>query len=152
MFFSFLQHIESMVWLMFFSFLQRIEQIDTMEELFKELEAPPTTTQSTTTPASGVSPWASDLASLSQSMPQTQTQPMFTVGGTPFSTGQPFPPVSSAQNAFPGASPFGQPQGAAGQPFAQFGAGPQQPAAFGGQPNPFQVKMLECTSVAIKEW
>lgn len=130
---------------------RRIEQIDTMEELFKELEAPPTTSQSATAPVSGASPWATDLASLSQGMPQTQTQPMFTMGGAPFSSGQPFPPAVSQQNAFSmggsnsqpfasGGQPFGsggQPFGAAGQPSSPFGAG-SQPAAFGGQPNPFQ--------------
>ncbi|XP_045159881.2 disabled homolog 1-like isoform X2 [Mercenaria mercenaria] len=135
---------------------RRIEQIDTMEELFKELEAPPTTSQTTpAVPASGGSAWASDLASLSQGMPQTQTQPMFSVGGAAF-PGQPFPPTSSALPG--GGQPFGQggqPFGAAGQPFGgqpaaagqpfggqpagQFGAVPQQQPAPFGQPNPFQL-------------
>ena len=122
-----------------------------MEELFKELEAPPTT--SAPTPASGgTNAWSSDLNSLSQTMPQNQ--PQFSVGGAPFSAAQPFPPqggqaFGQAGQPFgqPGNQPFGQPASQpfgqpANQPFGQPAGQPfGQPAGqpFGGQPNPFQV-------------
>lgn len=115
-----------------------------MEELFKELEAPPTTSQSTKT--SAASGWASDLAGLSQA----QTQPTFSMSGAPFGApqpgAQPFGGAPSQPFGAPG-QPFGQP-GFGGQPAQPFGAPAQpgmgggfqpQPAAFGAQPNPFGV-------------
>lgn len=114
--------------------LQRIEQIDTMEELFKELEAPPTTTQATPAPSS--STWASDLAGLSQ----TQTQPAFSIGGTPFPASQPFPgqPANQFQ---PGTSAFGP--GA-----QQFGVQPNFPPTSGFPPQ--QTPGMQQFQVVIK--
>ncbi|KAL4235740.1 leading edge cell differentiation [Mactra antiquata] len=110
---------------------RRIEQIDTMEELFKELEAPPTTTQAPA-PASSASPWSSDLAGLSM----TQTQPAFSIGGSPFPNNQqpfsagmnnPFPPTSQPFGQPAQAQPFGQPAQSQAQPFGQ----PAQAQPFG---------------------
>ena len=99
-----------------------------MDELFKELEAPPV---STATSSSGSS-WSSDLAGLS-----SPAQPAFTIGGGPLSGGQPFmqQPGFPAQNMQPGA--MNAPFGVAPQP-----GNPMGNPAFGGQPvqvNPFQV-------------
>ncbi|XP_060605198.1 disabled homolog 1-like isoform X2 [Ruditapes philippinarum] len=146
---------------------RRIEQIDTMEELFKELEAPPTTSTTTTPASGGGSAWSSDLNALSQTMTQNQSQSMFTVGGAPFSTAQPFSPQGGqlfsqagqfggqplgqpASQPFgqPASQPFGQPASQpfgqpANQPFGQPASQPfGQPASqpFGGQPSPFQAQ------------
>jgi len=86
---------------------QRIEQIDTMEELFKELEAPPPASSHASNTTSSTS-WASSLAGLAT--PPQQAQSMFSMGGSPFpQSHQAFPPTSQA---FPPTSqnqPFGAP-------------------------------------------
>lgn len=117
-----------------------------MEELFKELEAPPPA--STKAPSSSTaSSWANDLAGLSQA----QTTPTFSMGGAPFSAGsQPFgaapgqfgaPRQPFGQPAPFGGQPSQQPFGAAGQPGFPGGFPQQQPTSggFGAQPNPFGV-------------
>ena len=76
-----------------------------MEELFKELEAPPPATTKAPTASTGLG-WANDLAGLSQ--PQ-QTAPTFSM------------------------QPFGAPAGQFGTPGQQFGQ-PAAAAGFGGQP------------------
>lgn len=115
-----------------------------MEELWKEMEAPPPP-PSTKTSTSTASSWANDLAGLSTA----QTNPTFSVGGAPFSTAQSF---GAPQNQFGAPSqPFGQP-GFGGQPAGSFGVGGQpgfgggfpqsqpQGAGFGAPPNPFGVR------------
>ncbi|XP_052776640.1 disabled homolog 1-like isoform X2 [Mya arenaria] len=127
---------------------KRIEQIDTMEELFKELEAPPPANSSN--PSSSISTsFSSDLAGLSTTAPLST----FSVGGAPF--GAPFGGNQQfGPNPFPGAGqPFGAPgmQGgqhfgvqppvsqAFGQPAGGFGANfpPTSIGGFGAAPNPF---------------
>ena len=110
-----------------------------MEELFKELEAPPPATSGTASSDSSTASWASSLAGLAP--PQPQSQPMFSMGGSPFPppANQPFPPAN-------------QPFGAPAQQQPMFGVVPgqqqQQPFGFpqaGAQPaggpfgGPFQV-------------
>ena len=145
-----------------------------MEELFKELEAPPPATTKAPTASTGLG-WANDLAGLSQ--PQ-QTAPTFSMQpfgapagqfGTP---GQQFgQPAAAAgfggQPGFgvasqPGFGAAGQPGfGAAGQPgfrvAGQPGFGAPIPSAqpqaavpgFVAQPNPFGVSINTCTTISL---